>query len=194
MEQGTKRIMFAGVGGQGIILVTRVFAEGLIAAGYDVKSSEVHGMAQRGGSVVTQLSYGKKVYSPLVGAGAVDVLVTLEKLEALRYVHFLRRNGTLLVNERMIPSLPILTGKITYPEDIAERLAQYPVSVHFLDADLEAEKLGNLRVMNIVLLGGLVKLAGLEKMVDWPEIISGAVKPQYREINTQAFEAGLALV
>lgn len=194
MEQGTKRIMFAGVGGQGIILATRVLAEGLIAAGYDVKSSEVHGMAQRGGSVVTQLSYGKKVYSPLVGAGAVDVLVTLEKLEALRYVHFLKRNGILLVNEREIPSLPVLTGKVSYPEDIAERLAQYPVSLHFLDADCEAEKLGNLKVMNIVLLGGLVKLAGLEQVVDWPEIISGAVKPQYREINAQAFRVGLALV
>lgn len=194
MGQGTKRIMFAGVGGQGIILATRVLAEGLIAAGYDVKSSEVHGMAQRGGSVVTQLSFGQKVYSPLVGAGAVDVLVTLEKLEALRYVHFLKRNGILLVNEREIPSLPVLTGAVAYPEDLTERLGAYPVSLYLVDADREAEKLGNLRVMNIVLLGGLVKLAGLDDVVDWPEIISRSVKPRYREINIQALEAGMQLV
>lgn len=115
MAQGTKRIMLAGVGGQGILLASRILSAGLIKAGYDVKSSEVHGMAQRGGSVVTQLSYGEKVYSPIVGAGAVDLLITLEKLEALRYVHFLKRNGTLLMNEREIPSLPILTGAVDYP-------------------------------------------------------------------------------
>ncbi|MDN5366584.1 MAG: indolepyruvate ferredoxin oxidoreductase, beta subunit [Thermacetogenium sp.] len=194
MGRDTRRIMFAGVGGQGIILATRVLAEGLIAAGYDVKSSEVHGMAQRGGSVVTQLSFGTKVYSPLVGAGAVDILVSMERLEALRYVHFLKRNGTLLVNLKKIPSLPVLTGSVAYPEDLVDRLKAYPVSLYLVDADREAEKLGNIRVMNIVLLGGLVKLAGLEGVVDWPEVIARSVKPQYREINVRAFEAGKRLV
>lgn len=107
MAQETKRIMIAGVGGQGILLVSRILSNGLIKAGYDVKSSEVHGMAQRGGSVVTQLSFGEKVYSPIVGAGAVDLLITLEKLEALRYVHFLKRNGTVLMNERRFLLYPL---------------------------------------------------------------------------------------
>jgi indolepyruvate ferredoxin oxidoreductase beta subunit len=194
MAQGTKRIMLAGVGGQGILLASRILSAGLIKAGYDVKSSEVHGMAQRGGSVVTQLSYGEKVYSPIVGAGAVDLLITLEKLEALRYVHFLKRNGTLLMNEREIPSLPILTGAVAYPKDIKERLSKYPISLYTIDADREAEKLGNLRVMNVVLLGAMVKLAGLEDLVDWPSVVAESVKPAYREVNFKAFAAGAALV
>lgn len=154
MAQETKRIMIAGVGGQGILLVSRILSNGLIKAGYDVKSSEVHGMAQRGGSVVTQLSFGEKVYSPIVGAGAVDLLITLEKLEALRYVHFLKRNGTVLMNEREIPSLPIMTGAVEYPTDIKEQLSNYPVSLYSVDADREAEKLGN-REIKIVFSGDL---------------------------------------
>jgi indolepyruvate ferredoxin oxidoreductase beta subunit len=194
MAQGTKRVMLAGVGGQGILLASRILCAGLIKAGYDVKSSEVHGMAQRGGSVVTQLSYGERVYSPLVGAGAVDLLITLEKLEALRYVHFLKRNGALLMNAREIPSLPVLTGAVDYPQDIEERLSKYPISLHTIDADGAADKLGNLRVMNVVLLGAMVKLAGLEGLVDWPSIVAEAVKPAYRQVNLKAFAAGASLV
>ncbi len=194
MDQAVKRIMLAGVGGQGILLASRVLSSGLIKAGYDVKSSEVHGMAQRGGSVVTQLTYGEKVYSPIVGAGAVDLLITLEKLEALRYVHFLKKNGTLLMNAREIPSLPILIGSAEYPTDIEERLSAYPISLYTIDADREAEKLGNLRVMNVVLLGAMVKLAGLNELVDWPSVVAESVKPAYREVNLKAFAAGMKLV
>lgn len=194
MAQETKRIMLAGVGGQGILLVSRILSNGLIKAGYDVKSSEVHGMAQRGGSVVTQLSFGEKVYSPIVGAGAVDLLITLEKLEALRYVHFLKKNGTLLMNEREIPSLPIMTGAVEYPTDIKEQLSNYPVSLYSIDADSEAEKLGNMRVMNVVLLGAMVKLAGLAGLVDWSAVVAEEVKPAYRDINIKAFSAGTNLV
>ncbi len=190
----TKRVMFAGVGGQGILLASRVLAEGLIRAGVDVKSTEVHGMAQRGGSVVTQVCFGERVYSPLVGPGAIDILVSLEKLEALRYVHFLKRNGTLLVNRREIPSLPVLTGAVTYPRDIEERLASFPVSLCVIDADREAERLGNPRVMNVVLLGALVRLAGLAGLVDWKEVVAEAVRPQYREVNLRALDAGMHLV
>ncbi|HHW28067.1 MAG TPA: indolepyruvate oxidoreductase subunit beta [Syntrophomonadaceae bacterium] len=194
MDQGVKRIMLAGVGGQGILLASRILTSGLLKAGFDVKSSEVHGMAQRGGSVVTQLSYGKKVYSPISGAGAVDLLVTLEKLEALRYVHFLKKNGSLLMNAKEIPSLPVLIGAAEYPADIEERLSSYPISLYTIDADREAEKLGNLKVMNVVLLGAMVKLAGLSELVDWPSVVAESVKPAYREINLKAFTAGQNLV
>ncbi len=194
MAKGTKRVMFAGVGGQGILLASRVLAEGLLRAGLDVKSTEVHGMAQRGGSVVTQVCFGERVYSPLVGPGAIDILVTLEKLEALRYVHFLKRSGILLANRREIPSLPVLTGAVPYPRDIEERLASFPVSLYLIDADREAERLGNARVMNVVLLGALVQLAGLTGLVDWKEVVAGAVPPQYREVNLRALEAGMRLV
>ncbi len=194
MAQKVKRIMLAGVGGQGILLASRILSEGLIKAGYDVKSSEVHGMAQRGGSVVTQLSYGEMVYSPIAGAGAVDLLITLEKLEALRYVHFLKKDGILLMNEREIPSLPILTGAVEYPQDIEKRISEYPVTLHTIDADHEAEELGNLRVMNVVLLGALIKLAELEDLVDWPSVVAESVKPAYREINLKALAAGAELV
>ena len=194
MDQGVKRIMLAGVGGQGILLASRILTSGLLKAGFDVKSSEVHGMAQRGGSVVTQLSYGKKVYSHISGAGAVDLLVTLEKLEALRYVHFLKKNGSLLMNAKEIPSLPVLIGAAEYPADIEERLSSYPISLYAIDADREAEKLGNLKVMNVVLLGAMVKLAGLSELVDWPSVVAESVKPAYREINLKAFTAGQNLV
>ena len=194
MDQAVKRIMLAGVGGQGILLASRVLSSGLLKAGFDVKSSEVHGMAQRGGSVVTQLSYGKKVYSPISGAGAVDLLITLEKLEALRYVHFLKKNGSLLMNAKEIPSLPVLIGAAEYPADIEERLSSYPISLYTIDADREAEKLGNLKVMNVVLLGAMVKLAGLSELVDWPSVVAESVKPAYREINLKAFTAGQNLV
>lgn len=194
MDQAVKRIMLAGVGGQGILLASRILSSGLLKAGFDVKSSEVHGMAQRGGSVVTQLSYGKKVYSPISGAGAIDLLVTLEKLEALRYVHFLKKNGTLLMNAKEIPSLPVLIGAAEYPADIEERLSGYPISLYTIDADREAEKLGNLKVMNVVLLGAMVKLAGLSELVDWPSVVAESVKPAYREINLKAFAAGQNLV
>lgn len=194
MDRAVKRIMLAGVGGQGILLASRILSTGLLKAGFDVKSSEVHGMAQRGGSVVTQLSYGKKVYSPISGAGAVDLLVTLEKLEALRYVHFLKKNGSLLMNAKEIPSLPVLIGAAEYPADIEERLSSYPISLYTIDADREAEKLGNLKVMNVVLLGAMVKLAGLSELVDWPSVVAESVKPAYREINLKAFTAGQNLV
>lgn len=194
MFRETKRIMFAGVGGQGILLASRVLAEGLLRAGLDVKSTEVHGMAQRGGSVVTQVCFGERVYSPLVGPGAIDALVALEKLEALRYIHFLKKNGVLLVNRKEIPSLPVLSGAVTYPQDVEERLSAFPVSLHIIDADREAERLGNHRVMNMVLLGALLKLTGIADLIDWKEVVSEAVRPEYRDVNLRALESGMIVV
>ncbi len=194
MSKETKRIMFAGVGGQGILLASRVLAEGLLRSGLDVKSTEVHGMAQRGGSVVTQVCFGERVYSPLVGPGAIDALVSLEKLEALRYIHDVKRSGIVIVNKKEIPSLPVLSGAVTYPKDVEERLSSFPVSLHLIDADLEAERLGNRRAMNMVLLGALLKLTGLAALTDWKEVVAEAVRPEYRDINIRALEAGMRLV
>lgn len=194
MSKETKRFMFAGVGGQGIILASRVLAEGLLRAGLDVKSTEVHGMAQRGGSVVTQVCFGERVYSPLVGPGAIDALVALEKLEALRYIHYVKKNGILLVNNKEIPSLPILSGAVPYPQDVEERLTAFPVSLHTVDADGVAERLGNHRAMNMVLLGALLKLTGLAELTDWKEVVAEAVRPEYRGLNLKALEAGMSLV
>ncbi|AOQ24801.1 hypothetical protein MTAT_03950 [Moorella thermoacetica] len=191
VNSGTKSIMIVGVGGQGIILACRILTSGLIKSGYDVKSSEVHGMAQRGGSVVTQLCYGQKVYSPLVGEGAVDVLMALEKLEALRYVHFLKRKGLLLVNDLEIPSLPVITGKATYPEGIPERLKSFDLTLYSIPAASVARELGNNRVMNIIMLGAMIALTGLEQLISWVDIVREAVRPQYQDLNQRAFEMGL---
>jgi indolepyruvate ferredoxin oxidoreductase beta subunit len=194
MVRDKKRIMLVGVGGQGILLASRILTTGLIAGGYDVKASEVHGMAQRGGSVVTQLAFGDKVYSPLNGPGVFDILVSLEKLEGIRYLHFLKKGGILLVNRKEIPSLPVISGAATYPADLAERMASYPVSLHLIDADASALQLGNPRVMNVVILGALIKLLQLTDLVNWREQVAAAVKPQFQEVNQKAFEIGLNMV
>lgn len=194
MARETKTIMLTGVGGQGIILASTILINGLLKANYDVKGSEVHGMAQRGGSVVTQLRYGDKVYSPLVGAGAVDLLFAMEKLEAARYAHMLKKNGILLMNEMEIPSAPIMTGKVPYPRDIEERLSALPISFHSIPADEKARELGNPRVVNVIMLGAMIKLCGLDRELDWKEVVAAVVKPRFRELNLKAFEVGMKLV
>jgi indolepyruvate ferredoxin oxidoreductase beta subunit len=194
MISNEKRVMLVGVGGQGILLASRILTSGLIEAGYDVKASEVHGMAQRGGSVVTQLAFGAKVYSPLNGPGVFDILVSLEKLEGIRYLHFLKKDGILLVNRKEIPPLPVISGAATYPADLAGRMASYPVSLHLIDADAAAEQLGHPRVMNVVILGALIKLLKLTDLVDWQEQVAAAVRPQFREVDQKALEIGLNIV
>jgi len=194
MARETKTIMLTGVGGQGIVLVSTILINGLLKADYDVKSSEVHGMAQRGGSVVTQVRYGDKVYSPLVGAGAVDMLFAMEKMEAARYAHMLKKNGILLMNETEIPSVPVMIGKIPYPKDINERLSALPISFHSIPATEKARELGNTRVANIIMLGAMLKLSGLAKELYWKKIVAATVKPHFRELNLKALETGMNLV
>jgi len=194
MKKDNKTVMLVGVGGQGLVLFAKVLTTGLITAGYDVKSSEQHGMAQRGGSVVTQICFGQKVYSPVVGEGAADILVSLEKLEAARYVHFLKKNGTLLMDEKEIPSLPIITGVQKYPENINELLSNQAISFYPLQASAKAEELGDARTTNIIMLGALVKMLGLTELVDWPEIVTSAVKADFADINRRGFAIGACLV
>lgn len=187
-----KSILLVGVGGQGTILASKILTQGLIENGYDVKMSEVHGMSQRSGSVSTQVRFGAKVYSPIIGEGTADILVSFEEMEAARYAHFLKKDGKAVVNTYRIPSMPILTGTRDYPDDIIGMLRQR-VSTMALDATGIAEKVGNPRSANVVLLGALVKAMGLTD-IDWDPIIAKTVKPAFIDVNRKAFAAGMAAV
>lgn len=187
-----KSILLVGVGGQGTILASKILTQGLIENGYDVKMSEVHGMSQRSGSVSTQVRFGTKVYSPIIGEGTADILVSFEEMEAARYAHFLKKDGKAVVNTYRIPSMPILTGTRDYPDDIIGMLRQR-VSTMALDATGIAEKVGNPKSANVVLLGALVKAMGLTD-IDWDSIIAKTVKPAFIDVNRKAFAAGMAAV
>ena len=187
-----KNILFVGVGGQGIILASKILSRGLIDAGYDVKMSEVHGMAQRGGSVTTQIRYGQKVYSPIIGVGQADVIVSFEKMEALRWLEYLKPNGKVVVNNFEISPMPVLSGKMPYAKDILETI-QSKTDTTVINAAEEAEKLGNPKVMNIILLGTIVKAMGLED-INWNELIAKNVKPAFIDLNQKALSVGMNLI
>lgn len=184
----TKNVLLVGVGGQGTILASKILTMGLIEAGYDVKMSEVHGMAQRGGSVTTQVRYGKKVYSPIIGKGKGDVLVAFETMEALRILDGLKPKGKVVVNEYKMPSMPILSGDKEYPDGVIDEISS-KVDTIAIDAAKIANEVGNPKGMNVVLLGCLVKALGLDE-IDWNRIIEKAVKPQFVDSNKAAFAAG----
>ncbi|EYE89467.1 indolepyruvate oxidoreductase [Fervidicella metallireducens AeB] len=186
----TKSILFVGVGGQGIILASKILTEGLVKFGYDVKMSEVHGMAQRGGSVTTQVRFGEKVYSPLIGYGEADVLVAFEKVEAARWTNYLKEGGTMVINDYEIYSLPVLIGKEEYPQDVIEKISDKIEHVKVFKAAEIAESLGNIKVQNIVLLGALIKALGLENL-DWASVIKDVLPEKMHEINIKAIEAGM---
>lgn len=181
-------VMLVGVGGQGTILVSTILSKGLVDAGLDVKMSEVHGMAQRGGSVSTQVRWGDVVYSPLIGRGGADVLVSFEAMEALRWLQFLKPSGKLIVNEQKIPSTPIMLGRRDYPEDVIGTLKAKADTLS-LDAAGIAEGLGNIRALNVVLFGALVEAMGLDE-VEWEAVIASTVKPAFRDLNLRAYVAG----
>ena len=187
-----KSVLLVGVGGQGTILASKILTMGLIENGYDVKMSEVHGMSQRGGSVSTQVRFGKKVYSPIIGEGTADLLVSFEEMEAVRYAKYLKKDGKIVVNTYRIPSMPILSGSRTYPEHIIESLSR-EVPTMSLDATKIATDLGNPKSANVVLLGALIKAIGMTD-IDWKAIIAKAVKPKFVEVNQKAFDAGFAAV
>jgi len=183
-----KNILMVGVGGQGTILVGKILSSGLLEAGYDVKMSEVHGMAQRGGSVSTQVRYGRKVHSPIIDLGQADILVAFETMEAVRWSPYLKKGGQIVVNDYRIPSAPILAGQAQYPEGLLEALlAQAPTTV--VKAGDLAEALGNVKAMNMVLFGALVRKMNLDSL-DWAGRIKAGVKPEFVEINLKAFQAG----
>lgn len=188
----TKSILLVGVGGQGTILASKLLTLGLMEAGYDVKMSEIHGMSQRGGSVSSQVRYGEKVESPVIELGGADILVTFEKLEGLRWLEYLKPEGQAVVNDFEINSMPILTGKVTYPEGVNELLSE-KVGAKIINAAAEAEKLGNSKVMNVILLGTVIKSMGLEN-INWDHIIDENVKPKFATLNKEAIKLGMSLV
>ncbi|MCT4618932.1 MAG: indolepyruvate oxidoreductase subunit beta [Marinisporobacter sp.] len=187
-----KNILLVGVGGQGIILASKILSQGLISAGYDVKMSEVHGMAQRGGSVTTQVRFGKKVYSPIIGKGQADIVVSFEKMETLRWLDHLKVDGKVVVNDYEIPSAPILVGDNKYPENVLCILEEKVPTTVFKAAEI-AKELGNIRTMNIVMLGALTKAMGLNE-VDWEKIVKDNVKEKFVDVNIEALRKGMEQV
>ena len=181
-------IMVVGVGGQGTLLTSRIIGKTALNAGWDVKLSEVHGMAQRGGSVVTFVRFDKKVYEPVCEEGSVDVLISFERLEALRYAHFLRPDGIMIVNDTRIDPMTVVIGAKTYPEGILEGLEKEH-KLYTVDAGKIAKELGNSKVVNTVVLGVSAKHIGFTED-EWLETLKNTVPPKTIDINIKAFKAG----
>ena len=184
----TKNIMIVGVGGQGTLLTSRIIGKAAMAMGYDVKISEVHGMAQRGGSVVTFVRFGEKVSEPVVEEGQADVIISFERLEALRYAHFLKKDGVLVVNDCRIDPMTVVIGIREYPEGILEDLKQRH-SVYAIDGQTLALSLGNSKVLNSVVLGYAASFIGFDKET-WLNTVSATVPPKTVDINKKAFLLG----
>lgn len=191
MNNMTKNIMIVGVGGQGTLLTSRILGKLATRAGYDVKLSEVHGMAQRGGSVVTFVRYGDNVAEPIVEEGQADVLIAFERLEALRYIHFLKKDGSVIVNDWRIDPITVVTGVAQYPENIIRTLKEKRNTI-VVEATEEAKKLGAPRTFNVIVLGAAAKYMGFDKE-DWLDVIETTVPPKTIEINKKAFEIGYNL-
>ena len=190
-KMDSKNIMIVGVGGQGTLLTSRILGKLAVGAGYDVKLSEVHGMAQRGGSVVTFVRYGEQVAEPIVEEGQADVLIAFEKLEALRYLHFLKKDGVVVVNDWRIDPITVVTGAASYPEGIIERLKKERKTI-VVEAMAEAKKLGTSKVFNVVVLGAAARHMTFSKE-QWISVIESTVPPKTIEINKAAIEAGYQL-
>ncbi|MDI6631976.1 MAG: indolepyruvate oxidoreductase subunit beta [Bacillota bacterium] len=184
-------ILIAGVGGQGIILAGKLAAQAAILGGMDVKTSEIHGMAQRGGSVVTHVRFGPKVFAPVIDSGGADFLLAFEKLEGLRNLKFLRPGGTVILNDQVIEPLPVLLGKATYPADVVEQIgARFPLLV--INALAEAEGCGDTRTANVVLLGALAHRLPFPRSV-WEEALRAVVPARFLELNRRAFARGFEI-
>ncbi len=184
----TKNIMIVGVGGQGTLLTSRIIGKAALANGCDVKISEVHGMAQRGGSVVTFVRFGDKVNEPVVEEGMADVIIAFERLEALRYSHFLKKDGVLVVNDCRIDPMTVVIGAKSYPENILEGLKENH-KVYTIDGQQKALELGNSKVLNSVVLGYAAKFIGFDKQA-WLDTVASTVPAKTIEINKQAFICG----
>ncbi len=190
--ENVKTILLVGVGGQGAILTAKVLVNGLMQAGYDVKMSEVHGMSQRGGPVSTQVRWGEKVYSPVVGEGAADYLLAFEKMEAVRYASMLKPEGVAIINEYEVPSSTIAGGFAEYPAGCMEAMTENFAVRSLLAAEI-AQSLGNPKCMNLVMFGALTVVLNLNH-IDWEEIIRNTVPAKFLDLNLQAYRAGVAAV
>ena len=182
-------IMIVGVGGQGSLLASKLLGKLLVDEGYDVKVSEVHGMSQRGGSVVTYVRYGEKVYSPIIDKGEADFIVSFEKLEAARYARFLKKDGTIIVNTQEIDPMPVITGAAEYPHEALEELQALGAHVDEADALSLALESGSAKATNIVLMGRLSKYLPIDEQ-KWTDAIRSTVAPKFIETNLKAFDLG----
>lgn len=191
-----KSILIAGVGGQGTLLASMVFGQIALKLGYDVKLSEVHGMAQRGGSVVTYVrigDQGEKVYSPVIDECGADIILAFEELEALRWLPFLNPDGgKIYCNTQQILPMPVITGAMEYPADIQKKIKEHFPDAVFVDALSLAKEAGSVKAVNTVLLGVLAKNMEIDKKV-WLDAIKSVVKPKFAELNEKAFELGYSL-
>ncbi len=185
----TTNIMIVGVGGQGSLFASKLLGNLLVDEGYDVKVSEVHGMSQRGGSVVTYVRFGEKVYSPIIDKGEADYIVAFEKIEAARYASYLKCDGKLIVNTQEIDPMPVITGAAKYPSDALEKLKCLGLTVDALDALTPATEAGSPKATNIVLMGRLSKYMDIPEE-KWIEAIKKSVAPKFTEMNLKAFNLG----
>ena len=184
-----KSVMIVGVGGQGTLLASRLLGAAMTAKGFDVKVSEVHGMSQRGGSVVTYVRYGEKVYSPIIEEGEADIVLAFEQLEAARYLPYLKKGGAVVVNTQKMDPMPVVTGSTTYPEGLLEDMEKKGARVLALDALSLAEEAGSAKAVNVVLIGAMAKSLGQEQAV-WLKAIEETVPAKFLEMNRKAFALG----
>ena len=186
----TKNIMIVGVGGQGTLLASKLLGRLLLDQGYDVKVSEVHGMSQRGGSVVTYVRFGDKVYSPIIDKGEADFIVSFELLEAARWTQYLRRGGKIVTNTQQVNPMPVITGAAVYPENLVEKMEKAGVDVDAIDALALAEKAGSSKAVNIVLMGRLSRYFADIPQEEWMAAVEKSVPPKFLELNKRAFQLG----
>ena len=182
-------VMIVGVGGQGTLLASRVLGAAMIASGYDVKVSEVHGMSQRGGSVVTYVRAGEKVYSPIVNMGEADMILAFEQLEAARWLPYLKKDGRLITSTQQIDPMPVVTGAAKYPEDVLKAIQAAGAELVTVDALRLALEAGSVKAVNIVLIGVMALQTDIPKEV-WMEAVRSTVPSRFLEMNLKAFEAG----
>lgn len=186
----TKNIMIVGVGGQGTLLASKMLGYVLMKQGYDVKVSEVHGMSQRGGSVVTYVRYGKKVYSPVINEGEADIILSFELLEAARWISYLKKGGQVIVNTQKMEPMPVIIGAAAYPENIEKKLMDAGALVDAKDYLAIANEAGSSKAVNIALMGSLSKYFDEIPESIWDEALENIVPPKFLELNKKAFKLG----
>lgn len=184
----TKNIMIVGVGGQGTLLASRILGNTVINEGYDVKVSEVHGMSQRGGSVVTYVKFGEKVYSPIIDKGEADIILAFELLEAYRALPYLKKGGKMIINAQKIDPMPVITGAANYPQNIDEKISS-ACDAEIIDALSLAKQAGNIKAVNVVLIGVMAKNTDIP-YDNWVNTIRSTVPEKFLEVNLKAFELG----
>lgn len=185
----TKNIMIVGVGGQGSLLASKMLGKLLLSQGYDVKVSEVHGMSQRGGSVVTYVRYGEKVYSPIIDKGTADFIISFEKLEAARWVSYLKKGGKMILSTQEIDPMPVIIGAAQYPENLVEKMQAAGADVDAIDALDLAMQAGSSKAVNLVLMGRLSKYFEATQEA-WMDALEACVPPKFLELNKKAFTLG----